>query len=259
MNNNRGQVLVLFLLLLPIIFLLVASIVDSSLMIYNKNKIDNISTDVLDSIKNKKDLVESDIITLYNLNDDDIVIDSIEMDAKTITVKSHKDIKPVFGKIIGFKKYTVKSEKKVDYNSKLLIYLENNDNKITSYDGNNYTVVDNKINLSSIDLTSKTLEIGLTNQDNDLLTIGNNKLYIYTYNLYLNDTFLVSLKNRNILHIVENKVYLNEKYIKDISIMTGDFTIDISNIKYLKVYDELLTNGRIRNINNLNRSWLDEE
>ena len=69
MKNNKGQVLVLFLLLLPIIIIFFVSIIDSSLMLYNKNKLENINNDILSSINKKLDITEEYIKKLYSIND----------------------------------------------------------------------------------------------------------------------------------------------------------------------------------------------
>ena len=45
--NNKGQVLVLFIIILPILLLGCACLVDSSYMLYQKNRLDNINYDVM--------------------------------------------------------------------------------------------------------------------------------------------------------------------------------------------------------------------
>ena len=135
MKNNKGQVLVLFLLLLPIITLALAFIIDSSLMFYNKNYLDNVNKDILTSLNKKIDVSNEDIKLLYSLNDEDIVIDEVKIENRSIYIKTHKDIKPIFGKIIGMDKYTVTSEKEVKYTSNILMYFEINNNEVNSLDG----------------------------------------------------------------------------------------------------------------------------
>ena len=49
--NNKGQVLVIFIMILPVLLLGAACIVDSSYMMYQKNRLDNINYDVLNSLK----------------------------------------------------------------------------------------------------------------------------------------------------------------------------------------------------------------
>ena len=112
--NKKGQVLVLFLMLLPVIFIGVACIVDSSYMLYQKNRLDNINIDVLNSLKDKNDLKEEDVLELIYLNDAKIVNEDIVID-DTITIDNYIYIDSIFGKIIGFDKYKVTSNISVDY------------------------------------------------------------------------------------------------------------------------------------------------
>ena len=55
--NNRGQSLIMFVLLLPVITLLIAFVIDSSLSLMEKNKLDGIITSNMNEalIKENKD------------------------------------------------------------------------------------------------------------------------------------------------------------------------------------------------------------
>ena len=114
MKNNRGQVLVLFIMILPVIFIGVACIIDSSYMMYQKNRLDNINIDVLNSVKDKVDLTEKDVLDLIYLNDAKIVNIDISID-DTITVDNYILIDSIFGRIIGFDEYKVSSSVSVNY------------------------------------------------------------------------------------------------------------------------------------------------
>jgi hypothetical protein len=114
MKNNRGQVLVLFIMILPVIFIGVACIIDSSYMMYQKNRLDNINIDVLNSVKDKIDLTEKDVLDLIYLNDAKIVNIDISID-DTITIDNYILIDSIFGKIIGFDEYKVSSSVSVNY------------------------------------------------------------------------------------------------------------------------------------------------
>lgn len=114
MKNNKGQVLVLFIMILPVIFIGVACIIDSSYMMYQKNRLDNINMDVLNSVKNKSNLTEKEVLDLISLNDAKIVNIDISID-DTITIDNYILVNSIFGKIIGFDEYKINSSISVNY------------------------------------------------------------------------------------------------------------------------------------------------
>lgn len=107
--NNKGQILVLFLLLMPVIIIFICFVIDSSIMYYEKNKLDSINNDILISIKDKN-VKESEIKRLINLNDDDIKINRITIDKDKIIIEDEKEIDSIFGKFINKDSYLIKSE-----------------------------------------------------------------------------------------------------------------------------------------------------
>lgn len=114
--NNKGQVLVLFIMILPVMVLGAACLIDSSYMLYQKNRLDNINYDVLNSVKDKNDLTEEEIIELISLNDINIVNDDIVIE-DDITIENHLYVDSIFGKLIGFDEYKVSSEISVKINN----------------------------------------------------------------------------------------------------------------------------------------------
>ena len=92
MKNNHGQVLVIFVILLPLLCLFAAYVVDASYISYEKNKLDNINEIVSDYIASKSQ----------------IIIKKIDINNK-IDIELEKEIKSIFGKIIGKNKYIIKS------------------------------------------------------------------------------------------------------------------------------------------------------
>ena len=79
MKNNKGQVLVLFIMILPVIFIGVACIIDSSYMMYQKNRLDNINRDVLNSLKDNN--YESKMIMQIH---DELVFDVLEKEKEVL-------------------------------------------------------------------------------------------------------------------------------------------------------------------------------
>ena len=120
--NNKGQVLVLFIMILPVIFIGIACIIDSSYMMYQKNRLDNINYDVLDSIKTKINLTEEDVERLILLNDAKIVNEDIYIDVKNtmdrnISISNYILVNSIFGRLIGIDEYKVSSEVSVKINN----------------------------------------------------------------------------------------------------------------------------------------------
>ena len=119
--NNKGQSLVTFVLILPLIVLFIAFFVDSSLSKKKKNKLEGVIYD------NLKTSLESDIRDVEKINDAikknvdaDIIITINEDDIK-INAKSKK--KNIFGKIFKLPYYNLEVnycgnylDKKIDKN-----------------------------------------------------------------------------------------------------------------------------------------------
>lgn len=120
--NNKGQVLVLFIIILPVLLLGAACLVDSSYMLYQKNRLDNINYDVLNSVKTKELLTEDEVAELILLNDSKIVneyisIDEINTEVRNISIDNYMVINSIFGKLIGFDEYKVSSKVSVKINN----------------------------------------------------------------------------------------------------------------------------------------------
>lgn len=108
--NNKGQSLVMFICLLPILLLIVLAIVDVSRMVIEKNKLNNINYIAISyysSHKEDYDVTER-IISLVKRNDEDIINVRINKDKNTIYLD--KKIDSTMGKIIGISEYEIVSE-----------------------------------------------------------------------------------------------------------------------------------------------------
>lgn len=122
MNNRRGQVLVLFIMILPVLLIGAACLIDSSYMLYQKNRLDHINIDVLNSIGNNIDTSEEEIERLILMNDakivnEDISIEKTDTMVSNIYIDNYIYVDSIFGKLIGFDEYKVKSSIGVNYNS----------------------------------------------------------------------------------------------------------------------------------------------
>ncbi len=114
MKNEKGQVLILFLLILPIIILGGACLVDSSYILYQKNRLDNINSDILDSIKNESVLDEEMIADLIEANDEKIVNREIRV-GEMITIDNYLYVNSLFGQVVGVNRYKITSKQSIKY------------------------------------------------------------------------------------------------------------------------------------------------
>ena len=122
MNNRRGQVFVLFIMILPVLLIGVACLIDSSYMLYQKNRLDHINMDVLNSVGSDINTDEEEIERLILMNDakivnEDISIEKTDTMVSNIKIDNYIYIDSIFGKLIGFDEYKVKSSIGGNYNS----------------------------------------------------------------------------------------------------------------------------------------------
>lgn len=131
MKNNHGQVLVIFVILLPILFLFAAYVIDVSYITYHKNKLDNINALVSDYVLNNPKVSIEEAGKLIRENDSEAMIKKISFDEK-IYISLEKEIKSIFGRLIGKNSYIVKSSVSKD---KIILddYVE--DGLLLHYDG----------------------------------------------------------------------------------------------------------------------------
>ena len=121
--NNRGQTLVIFIIILPVIILGVSYLVDTGLMYIGRSKlistckviIDEYYDEEISNSKVEKYLKDNDIKYIdYKVNRDNNL--SIEVDSK---------IDSIFGNVVGIKEYEI-SAKVTGYkdNDKLMFKVE---------------------------------------------------------------------------------------------------------------------------------------
>lgn len=107
MQKNSGQVLVLFVLLLPILFMLMALVTDIGLFYIEKRKVDNVINEAIDygfTLENDK----NDRITNYITgNIDNIDALNINIDDDTISVELQKNASGIFTTIFGNNNYQI--------------------------------------------------------------------------------------------------------------------------------------------------------
>ena len=116
--NNKGQTLILFLLVIPIIVGFLAFFIDISMVNYEKNRLDGII------VNNLEIIVNSDIRDINKIKnvflENDIIIDNISVDGDALSLYIDFDIKSLFGKILNFDFYKLKVKYRGDYLEKVV-------------------------------------------------------------------------------------------------------------------------------------------
>jgi len=108
--NSHGQVLVIFVLILPVLLLFVGTVISRTTLTYEKNKLDNINNQVIEEYIDEETIISGEIIDYILKNDDSIVVDTIEFEEDYIRIKTTKMIDSYFTNIIGEKYFKVVSE-----------------------------------------------------------------------------------------------------------------------------------------------------
>lgn len=109
--NNKGQTLILFVLIVPVLLLLLAFVVDTGLLLKERTKINSITRTILKTtFENRFDENYNEkVVSLFeknNLPTNNIIITK-EEDKVLIVVEYDKE--SIFGKIIGIQSYKIKS------------------------------------------------------------------------------------------------------------------------------------------------------
>ncbi len=110
--NNRGQSLVLFVLIIPILLGIMAMVIDLGNAYVLKNSLDNITELVLDySLDNSTDIKDTDIIELMNLNTKK-EISSVIINGDTIILKTEANINGIYSNLFNIPGFRVVSKYK---------------------------------------------------------------------------------------------------------------------------------------------------
>lgn len=110
MLNNKGQVLVFFVLLIPIFLLILILVIDIGNVSYQKNALDNICNLASEEAIN---LDKEKLEEYIKLNDDKL--DSIIIEDNKITLK--KKIEGTLSQIVNIKVFNVESTCQIERNN----------------------------------------------------------------------------------------------------------------------------------------------
>lgn len=122
--NNKGQSLVLFIIIIPIILGIMAIVMDIGSIIYENQELDNINKIVLDyglDNRNDGDIIDN-MKNLAYINKDNIDVDIKFIDDE-FYIESSYYVKGIFSNIFNIEGYLVKSKYKgyIDYDNKNII------------------------------------------------------------------------------------------------------------------------------------------
>lgn len=109
--NNKGQVLVMFLILLPVVLILFAYLVDKCYLLYQKNNLNNIG-DIVCTYALDNNKTEDNIKQLILENDSSLENIKITRNDNYVLIVLEKNIDSMFGNLLGIDKYTVKTKTK---------------------------------------------------------------------------------------------------------------------------------------------------
>ena len=111
--DKKGQALVEFIIILPILIFIMLAIIDYGIISYNKSKIENLITDVSIMLKNNES--EEEIRNFIISNDRDITV-NINSEGKYIYLtlgKKYEYITPGLNKLFKVNEITI--ERKIYY------------------------------------------------------------------------------------------------------------------------------------------------
>ncbi len=113
--NNKGQTLIMFILLIPFILVIMALVIDTSFVYKEKIKFQSVTKTIMKTTYENKDATDFNdkIINLYKKNGIDTNNMVIKVNSDSVVIKNQVKVKSVFGNIIGIKNYEVKFSYKI--------------------------------------------------------------------------------------------------------------------------------------------------
>ena len=118
--NNKGQSLVIFIIIIPVIFIVFSFLYDYAYIINSQNKYENVTRTILNCT-----VEEDKIVDLYKQNGYKVDDFKYKKENDKVYIQNSYKIKSVFGNIVNLKNYTV-SINYVVINSNNGIIIEDN-------------------------------------------------------------------------------------------------------------------------------------
>lgn len=108
MMNKKGQTLVFFIVFIPFILMLASYVIDLGYIQSEKIKLNDITKIVIKELY-KKDYSTNQIKQLYQKNDIKLQKVAIKKEEDKIKVSASYEVESIFGKLVGIKKYLIKT------------------------------------------------------------------------------------------------------------------------------------------------------
>jgi Flp pilus assembly protein TadG len=114
MQDNKGQVLVAFILLIPVFLMLLALIVDVGFLYVEKRKTDNVIKDTinygLDNLNLQEGTLQTKLTKLINSNLDDVQRLNIQIDTNSIEINITRNKQSIFSNVYKDASYKIVSD-----------------------------------------------------------------------------------------------------------------------------------------------------
>lgn len=124
MINKKGQTLIMFVVLIPLLLVLGAFVVDIAYITENQTKLTNTTKVIIQEALNK-DLSEQQIKLLYEENEIDTTNLNITKSQNILNIRLQYYKPSIFGGIVGIKKYKIKVNMKgIKKENKIIIEKE---------------------------------------------------------------------------------------------------------------------------------------
>ena len=109
--NNKGQSLVMFIVLIPIVLLVFTLVYDVGNAIYEKERLSNTNYMTIEyALDNINNVNENDLIELIMKNNSNLSSISVIIDNNVINIKISKNIRGIIGKMFDFDLIEARSE-----------------------------------------------------------------------------------------------------------------------------------------------------
>ena len=109
--NNKGQSLVMFIVLIPIVLLVFTLVYDVGNAIYEKERLSNTNYMTIEyALDNINNVNENDLIELIMKNNSNLSSISVIIENNVINIKISKNIRGIIGKMFDFDLIEARSE-----------------------------------------------------------------------------------------------------------------------------------------------------
>ena len=120
--NNKGQSLVLFIMIIPILLLIMVFVYDMGMLLYEKDRLSNTVNMAMDYALDNKEVSDEEIRDLINKNMTKEVDIKIDRNDDNITIEVIEEVSFIFSNLFDFDftKIDIKYEGKIIDNKKII-------------------------------------------------------------------------------------------------------------------------------------------